>query len=210
MRMGAACLEYSHECPSDDALPPGTRVVGRHELPASIGKLRVHARLLGGWSAHTLRHYFATVTYQATGDLYATQRLLGRRVASDDAGLRRWNPRPAYATRRQRRRGSSDVHASQFRPWFLAAALRHSLRGRTALRQRAPHFLFIARFPEPCQDIWSPHSPGSHSRHGPAFRRPAVICPRHGVLTMAEDSMATTDVVAVPVLCSVLMHIGGR
>ena len=54
---------------------PSSRVGGRHELPASIGK-RI-ARLLGGWSAHTLRHYFATVTYQATGDLYATQRLLG-------------------------------------------------------------------------------------------------------------------------------------
>ena len=52
-----------------------TSRLGRHELPPSIGK-RIK-RLLGGWSAHTLRHYYATTTYQSTGDLYATQRLLG-------------------------------------------------------------------------------------------------------------------------------------
>ena len=54
---------------------PSKRKRGRHELPPSIGK-RIK-RLLGGWSAHTLRHYYATTTYQSTGDLYATQRLLG-------------------------------------------------------------------------------------------------------------------------------------
>lgn len=54
---------------------PSRRKPGRHELAPSIGK-RIK-RLLGGYSAHTLRHYFATTTYQSTGDIYATQHLLG-------------------------------------------------------------------------------------------------------------------------------------
>ena len=54
---------------------PSARVPGEHVGGDCIGK-RIK-RLLGGYSAHTLRHYFATTTYQSTGDIYATQHLLG-------------------------------------------------------------------------------------------------------------------------------------
>lgn len=54
---------------------PSPRIPGAHVGGDCIG--RRLTRLLGGWSAHTLRHYYATTTYQSTGDLYATQRLLG-------------------------------------------------------------------------------------------------------------------------------------
>ena len=37
----------------------------------------VSAALAGNWTAHTLRHRFATVTHDATGDLVVVQQLLG-------------------------------------------------------------------------------------------------------------------------------------
>lgn len=55
------------------------------------------ARLLGGeWTAHSLRHRYATMTYQETHDLYLVSRLLGhesvettqRYVAMPDSRLR--------------------------------------------------------------------------------------------------------------------------
>ncbi len=54
---------------------PSARIPGEHVGGDCIG--RRLSRLLGGYSAHTLRHYFATTTYQKTGDLFATQTLLG-------------------------------------------------------------------------------------------------------------------------------------
>jgi site-specific recombinase XerD len=41
-----------------------------------LGKLITEA-LPGDWTAHTLRHRFGTVAYQATGDIRAVQELLG-------------------------------------------------------------------------------------------------------------------------------------
>lgn len=41
-----------------------------------LGKL-VSAALPGRWTAHTLRHRYATLTYQRTGNLFAVQRLMG-------------------------------------------------------------------------------------------------------------------------------------
>lgn len=61
-----------------------------------VGKLL--AGVLGdGWTAHTLRHRFGTVTHDATGDLVAVSRLLGhasvattqRYIATDTQRLRR-------------------------------------------------------------------------------------------------------------------------
>ena len=50
--------------------------VSGHLHPRRVGEL-VTAVLPAGWTTHTLRHYFATSTYRACGDLLATQRLLG-------------------------------------------------------------------------------------------------------------------------------------
>lgn len=47
-----------------------------HLSPHRVGDL-VAAALPGGWTCHTLRHRFATRSYQASGDLLAVQRLLG-------------------------------------------------------------------------------------------------------------------------------------
>lgn len=74
---------------------PSRRFPGRHELPPSVGKRL--KRLLGGYSAHTLRHHYATAAYQQSGDLMATQQLLGHAspvttigyVQQDPARLRR-------------------------------------------------------------------------------------------------------------------------
>lgn len=60
-----------------------------------IGK-HVSALLGGGWSAHSLRHRYATMTYQATADILLVSKLLGhasiettqRYVAMPDARLR--------------------------------------------------------------------------------------------------------------------------
>lgn len=73
---------------------PG-RVEG-HLSPRYVGKLMSEA-LAGGWTAHTLRHRFGTVTHEATGDLVSVSRLLGHRsvattqryVATDAVTLRR-------------------------------------------------------------------------------------------------------------------------
>lgn len=49
---------------------------GGHLTPPHVGKIM--SRLLGpGWTAHTLRHRFATAAYAATNDLVAVQALLG-------------------------------------------------------------------------------------------------------------------------------------
>lgn len=48
---------------------------GEHVIPSVIGK-RVK-RLLEGYTCHTLRHRFGTVTFAETGDLRAVQELLG-------------------------------------------------------------------------------------------------------------------------------------
>lgn len=51
-------------------------VAGRPMTPAHLGVI-VASALPGGWTAHTLRHRFATKAYQATSDLRAVQELLG-------------------------------------------------------------------------------------------------------------------------------------
>lgn len=60
-------------------LPNGWVFPGKidgHLSPAYVGKLM--SRALGeGWTAHTLRHRFATITYQGSRDLLAVQGLLG-------------------------------------------------------------------------------------------------------------------------------------
>lgn len=66
-----------------------------HLSPNWIGKLIARA-LPGSWSAHTLRHRFATRAYNASEDLISVSRLLGhasvattqRYIASDEARLR--------------------------------------------------------------------------------------------------------------------------
>lgn len=47
-----------------------------HLSPARVGELVAEA-LPGKWTAHTLRHRYATLAYQRTGDLRAVQELLG-------------------------------------------------------------------------------------------------------------------------------------
>lgn len=47
-----------------------------HLSPPYVGKLMARA-LQRGWTAHTLRHRFATVTYAGSRDLFAVQALLG-------------------------------------------------------------------------------------------------------------------------------------
>lgn len=49
---------------------------GGHMQPCSVGK-RISRMLRGGWSTHTLRHRYATIAYQRTGDIRAVQKLLG-------------------------------------------------------------------------------------------------------------------------------------
>lgn len=59
--------------------PPGWVFPGQdhgHLSPAYVGKLMSRA-LAGGWTAHTLRHRFATAAYQGSRDLLAVQSLLG-------------------------------------------------------------------------------------------------------------------------------------
>lgn len=55
---------------------PSRRNASGHYRPASIGQ-RIHDLLDEGWSAHTLRHRFATEVYRATSDLLALRELLG-------------------------------------------------------------------------------------------------------------------------------------
>lgn len=55
---------------------PSDRNPTGHYKPASIGQ-RIHDLLDDGWSAHTLRHRFATEVYRATADLLALRELLG-------------------------------------------------------------------------------------------------------------------------------------
>ena len=50
--------------------------VDGHLSPRRVGDL-VAAALPPPWTCHTLRHYFATRTWQATRDLFVTQQLLG-------------------------------------------------------------------------------------------------------------------------------------
>ncbi len=40
---------------------PSRKYPGRHQLPASVGKRL--KRILSGYSAHTLRHHYATQAY---------------------------------------------------------------------------------------------------------------------------------------------------
>lgn len=61
------------------SLPPGYAFPGQvegHLSPEYVGKL-VSRLLPGGWTAHTLRHRFATRCYAATRDLVTVQELLG-------------------------------------------------------------------------------------------------------------------------------------
>lgn len=50
--------------------------VGGHLSPRWVGTL-IKRALSGGWTAHTLRHRFATVAYHGSRDLLAVQELLG-------------------------------------------------------------------------------------------------------------------------------------
>jgi len=47
-----------------------------HMSPAWVGKL-IARRLPEGWSAHGLRHAFATRLYHSTRDIFVVQRMLG-------------------------------------------------------------------------------------------------------------------------------------
>lgn len=68
---------------------------GGHLSPAYVGKL-ISRALPDGWTAHTLRHRFATATYRGSRDMLAVQQLLGhsrpettqRYVALSDDSLR--------------------------------------------------------------------------------------------------------------------------
>lgn len=51
-------------------------VAGQHLAPAYVGQL-MSALLPGDWTAHTLRHRFATAAYAVDHDLRAVQELLG-------------------------------------------------------------------------------------------------------------------------------------
>lgn len=50
--------------------------VSGHLSARRVGELVAEA-LPGRWTAHTLRHRYATLAYQRTGDLRAVQELLG-------------------------------------------------------------------------------------------------------------------------------------
>lgn len=61
------------------AMPAGYLFPGAGGAPISapyLGKL-ISRALPGRWTAHTLRHRYATLAYQRTGDLFAVQRLMG-------------------------------------------------------------------------------------------------------------------------------------
>ncbi|WP_205634941.1 tyrosine-type recombinase/integrase [Mycolicibacterium elephantis] len=74
--------------------------------PRHLGRL-VAAALPAGWTAHTLRHRFATTAYRATGDLRAVQELLGHArptttatyTAVDDSAMRRAAQAAAFTSR---------------------------------------------------------------------------------------------------------------
>lgn len=74
---------------------PSPRKPGEHVTPDCVA--RRLKRILSGYSAHTLRHHYATEAYQESGDLLATQLLLGHRspvttigyVQPDPARLRK-------------------------------------------------------------------------------------------------------------------------
>lgn len=74
---------------------PSPRKPGEHVTPDCVA--RRLKRILSGYSAHTLRHHYATEAYQESGDLLATQLLLGHRspvttigyVQQDPARLRK-------------------------------------------------------------------------------------------------------------------------
>lgn len=57
---------------------------GGHVTPQHLGKL-IRDALPDHWTAHTLRHRFATVAYQASGDLRAVQELLGHQSVATTA-----------------------------------------------------------------------------------------------------------------------------
>lgn len=57
---------------------------GGHVTPRHLGKL-IGDALPDHWSAHTLRHRYATVAYQASGDLRAVQELLGHQSPATTA-----------------------------------------------------------------------------------------------------------------------------
>ena len=51
-------------------------LIGGHLSPARVGELMSEA-MSGPWTAHTLRHRYATEVYQGTRDVLVTQKLLG-------------------------------------------------------------------------------------------------------------------------------------
>ncbi|WP_432793936.1 tyrosine-type recombinase/integrase [Rhodococcus ruber] len=81
------------------ALPEGYAFPGRidgHLSPAHVGKL-ISRALPDPWTAHTLRHRFATAAYRADRDLIAVQQLLGH---SSVATTQRYTALPDDALRR--------------------------------------------------------------------------------------------------------------
>lgn len=68
---------------------------GAHLSPRYVGKL-ISEALGPGWTAHTLRHRFATVAYSAARDVYAVQSLLGHTSAET---TRRYVQLPAASLR---------------------------------------------------------------------------------------------------------------
>lgn len=74
-RTGTGWRLASERIAADDSLFPGQHP-GTHVQPCVVGDAL--STLLGdGWTAHTLRHRFATRAYAPTRDLRAVQELLG-------------------------------------------------------------------------------------------------------------------------------------
>ena len=76
--------------------------VGGHLTAGHVGKL-IAAALPGDWTAHTLRHRFATRAYRGSHDLRAVQRLLGHESV--------------LSTERYTAVGDDEVRAAAARAW---------------------------------------------------------------------------------------------
>lgn len=74
----AAIKRQSEATPSDVPwlFPSAGRYAERHLQPVRVGEL-INEALAGRWTAHTLRHRFATEAYRSSRDLLLVQTLMG-------------------------------------------------------------------------------------------------------------------------------------